>query len=245
MQQSVNQTEKKLTFGNWRGGILLALGLLFLWLNLSPGAAENWWAVFILLPGLLFVGGAAAVHMGSNGRFKTLSRVIFGVGAITLTVAGMFFLNLSWTLWWPLMLIVPGAAIWFASTQPEQPEQALGATAVSGMGRWMGFTTVLLGGTFLLDQLNVINLVAMFGDHRWWGWYIMIPAVGAFVQAMRVQRLDRNSVAAPVMLVVSLLIGGTAVRELLNITWHQFELFGSFTLIVGGIALLLTNLRKR
>ncbi len=244
MQQSANQPESKPLLNNWRGVVLMALGGLFLWLNLNPTAAENWWSIFILLPGLLFVGGAVMMGMRSNGRFKPLSRSLFGIGAIVLTVAGMFFLDLSWTQWWPLMVMVPGAAIWFSSPAPAQPEQALAGTAVAGMGRWIGLTTTLLGATFLLDQLNLISLTELWGNHHWWGWFILIPAVGAFILALQIRQLNRNSIAVPIMLIVGILIGGTAVRELLNLTWHQFELFGSLCLIGGGFVLLLANLRR-
>lgn len=244
MDQQINQTRRRLTPAGWGGVAFLLLGALFLWLNVSPNAAENWWAVFILIPGLLFMGLAWAATLWSNGRFSFLIRSSAGISMILFTVTGIFLFNLSWDNWWPLMVAVPGAAIWYACMGVNRAENHAVETAVSGLGRWIGFTTMLLGGTFLLDQLNIISLYGIFGSFHWWGFFILIPAVGSFVEALRLRRKGRFPVMETLLWLSGLFVGGTAVKELTGTSWHYSDQLIGFWLVTAGIILLLTSRRR-
>ena len=75
-QDVVQQVEqsRRLSWQDMAGGTLLIVGLVVTAVNLlGIGRLENWWSVFILLPGLLFLGMGRMMGLG-NGRFSFLSR---------------------------------------------------------------------------------------------------------------------------------------------------------------------------
>lgn len=243
MEQQINQTGRRITPTGWGGVTLLLLGALFLWLNVSPNAAENWWAVFILIPGLMFMGLAWAATVRSNGRFPFLIRSSVGISMILFTVTGIFLFNLSWASWWPLMVVVPGATIWYACIGVSGAENHV-ETAVSGLGRWIGFTVTLLGSTFLLDQLNIISLNGIFGDFRWWGLFVLIPAFGSLVEAIKLRRKGSYPVMETLLWMNTLFVGGTAVKELTGTSWQYSDGLIGFWLVTAGVILLLTSKRR-
>ncbi len=245
MEQRINRNARRLTLTGWGGVMFLLLGALFLWLNVSPNAAQNWWAVFILIPGLMFMGLAWVATTKSNGRFSFLIRSSAGTSLILFTVAGIFLFNLSWDNWWPLMVAVPGAAIWYACLGVNRVENHAVETAVSGLGRWIGFTTMLLGGTFLLDQLDIISLNSIFGNFHWWGLFILIPAVGSFVEALKLRRMGSFPVMETLLWLSGLFVGGTAVKELTGTSWHYSDQLIGIWLVAAGIILLLTSRRGK
>jgi uncharacterized membrane protein len=244
MNQQVNQQLRRMTLSGWGGVTFLLLGALFLWLTISPHAAENWWAVFILIPGLMFMGLAWVATERSNGRFPFLTRFLTGISAILLTVTGIFLFNLSWNSWWPLMIVVPGASLWYACLGMNRRENHAVETAVSGLGRSVGFTTALLGGTFLADQLDIISLYGIFGNFRWWGLFVMIPAVGALIEVLKLRRKGSYLVAETCLWLTVVFVGGTAVQELTGANWAQMDGLIGVWLVATGIILLLTSRRR-
>ncbi len=68
MTQHIAQRSGRINFSNWGGVLFLILGTVFLWITVSPTAADNWWAFFILAGGLFFVGIARWVEAKTNGR---------------------------------------------------------------------------------------------------------------------------------------------------------------------------------
>ncbi len=117
-------------------------------------------------------------------------------------------------------------------------------TAVSGLGRWIGFTTMLLGGTFLLDQIDIINLNSIFGSFHWWGLFVLMPAVGSFVEALKLRRMGSYPVMETLLWLSGLFVGGTAVKELTGTSWHDSDQLIGIWLVAAGIILLLTSRRR-
>ncbi len=93
------------------GGIVLVLlGVVFL---LEQAGAfvltGNWWAIFILAPGLFMLWRAYTTYSSANTLTKEARQQISG-GVTLIVVAGIFIFNLDWGRVWPVFLILAG--IW-------------------------------------------------------------------------------------------------------------------------------------
>lgn len=103
--------------GYWPGVPLVglgvvAVGLIFLGRNLGLDLPlpDRWWALFILVP--------AAASLVAAARFYRLdgrpsSRVVgpATIGTLMLAVALILFFNLSWSMYWPVLVIIVGMGI--------------------------------------------------------------------------------------------------------------------------------------
>jgi hypothetical protein len=226
------------------GGVsLVLLGVVFTAVNLlGIGRLENWWSGFILLPGILFLGLGRTMWSG-NGRVAFLPRFNTGLGLILVTVALMFLFGLNWEVWWPMMIVMPGVAAWMlggvrsgvGGTAPSACPTKLGRSgqAVLRLGRWLGFTMILLGLTFLADQLSLINLQAAFGDFHWWGFFILIPGIGAFVEGLRVMR--QSTWASMSLLIAGVWIVSSGLMEIFAPNWQSWEGMVGIGLIGTGL----------
>jgi hypothetical protein len=218
---------RRLSWPDLGGATLLFVGLMFVAINLlGAGRLENWWGFFILLPGLLFLGMGWQAQLAGNGRFPFIARFSMGVGMVVTTVAVMFLLDLNWGTWWPLMIIVPGVALWIVGGS----DGLMGVTAVLRLGRWFAITMILLGLTFLADQLALINLRLFDG----WGLFLLLPGIGAFVEALRVLR--QAAWTATGLLIVGVWLLSAGVMELLDPNWISWEGMVGIGLIGTGLA---------
>jgi hypothetical protein len=93
------------------GLVLIALGVSFLlqqagYLDLSG----NWWAIFIYVAAF---GSAANAWRSwrSAGRFGPASTTSLVWALVLVVVATILFFGLSWSAWWPLILVAVGAGI--------------------------------------------------------------------------------------------------------------------------------------
>jgi len=97
--------------GSWIGGaVLIALGIVFLLQNagLDIPFLRNWWALFILFPAVSSLARAWQAYQSNGQRFTGLvSGSLMGGLALTL-VAATFLFGLSWSLIWPVFLILAG-----------------------------------------------------------------------------------------------------------------------------------------
>ncbi len=109
-----NQKEKQIKVdwanpnNNWTLGIaLIILGGLFLLdtFDIVPIQLHNWWAVFILVPGLnMAVDGFRAYR--NNGRAASRRSGFWGL--VLIVVAFTFFFDISWAFIMPALLIGAG-----------------------------------------------------------------------------------------------------------------------------------------
>lgn len=95
----------------WTGGlILIGIGLFFLLSNVANFSLHNWWALFILVPGL-----SKLIHAGQlyreHGRFNHRVRQAFTWSIILILVACTFLFSWSWGAIWPLFLVVIGLGV--------------------------------------------------------------------------------------------------------------------------------------
>jgi hypothetical protein len=115
MSDDLNKNEKLSNWASWddnwaTGLALILVGGLFLLhtLNLITIAIYNWWAVFILIPGLnMAIKGWQGY--GRTGA-KSARRTGFW-GLVLILVAFGFFLNISWSYIFPAILIGVGLYI--------------------------------------------------------------------------------------------------------------------------------------
>lgn len=218
------------------GLILIALGATFFLQTLGLlGPHFNWWAIFILIPACSSLWAAWMAYTRGGRRFNAAARGSLSGGLIVLTVALMFLAGADWRVWWPLMVIVPGAAVCLNGVaDTDNPS----LKALANMNFWIGGTVAGLGGMFLLSTLHVLNLREMFGAFQWWGIFILIPGLGAFLNAYLVFRKSDNrlNAAARGLLTAGLVASAVAVVALLGLDWN---LLAPIILIgVGGVLLM-------
>jgi hypothetical protein len=98
---------------NWVPGIILiAIGVIFLFTNLTGFHLDNWWALFIMIPAVKNFGSAWGSYQ-RHGRFTKSARGSITGGMILTLIASAFLFNLNWGLVWPFFLIIGGVAALF------------------------------------------------------------------------------------------------------------------------------------
>ena len=89
------------------GLVIIGLGLVFLVSNVTGFQLNNWWALFILVPGLVsFVNAWNAYR--EDGRWSKRARGGLIAGLTISLVAVIFLFNLDWGTMWPIFLILGG-----------------------------------------------------------------------------------------------------------------------------------------
>ena len=114
-----HQDETEPKGANWRseanwvpGIILIAIGVIFLFTNLTGFHLDNWWALFIMIPAVKNFGSAWGSYQ-RHGRFTKSARGSLTGGMILTLIASAFLFNISWGLIWPFFLIIGGVAALF------------------------------------------------------------------------------------------------------------------------------------
>ena len=98
--------------GAWiGGGILILLGAVFLAQNLGAPLPRNWWAVFILIPAFASFSSAWSLYRRAGGQMTGGVRGGIVGGCILALLAVSFFFGLDWGRFWPVILILVGAAV--------------------------------------------------------------------------------------------------------------------------------------
>lgn len=92
------------------GVVLIALGVIFLFDNAFGVELDNWWALFILIPAVVKLNNAWRRYRRA-GRWTSSARSALTGGLLIGTVALIFLFELSWSLFWPVLLIILGAGI--------------------------------------------------------------------------------------------------------------------------------------
>ncbi len=224
----------------WGGTTLLAIGLLVIALNLADVLTARWWAMFILLPGVA-LAYAATMARKLSGALTLLVRLTASVSAILLTVASMFLLGLNWATWWPLMLLVTGAATAWVGIEPRNMAQQPNLSGLASLLRWTGTTMALLSFVFLANGTTMADLGRVSDQIAWWSAFILMPALGAGLSARQAYRHNHATTAAWLSLISAALVI-SAVLQLLSLSW-TFSLMG-ILLIASGALFVLIGLRR-
>ncbi len=104
-----------------------------------------------------------------------------------------------------------------------------------------GMVLVLIGVYFLLQNLGIVFRLPF--DINWWALFILIPAGMILSNVWRSYRAngDRLVGEARNQLIVGVLIAAVALVFLFDIGWDNFW---PLLLILGGVLILLANLRR-
>ena len=106
-----SQAEREGTRAWMPGLILIVLGVVFLVDNYySVSFFDNWWALFILIPAVSNLRRARRRSRTAGGWTESARSALVG-GLILTLVAFIFLFNLSWSLFWPLILIILGIGL--------------------------------------------------------------------------------------------------------------------------------------
>ncbi|MBN2083792.1 MAG: hypothetical protein JW748_01110 [Anaerolineales bacterium] len=161
------------------GLMLLSVGAILVLVPLT-----YWWSLFILFPGLIFLVTGAVLGVALGWR-NPLPLALTGIGFVVATVGAMFLLGADWEVWWPLMLIVPGAAHGLLGMiKVESPS----VRPWVRMHLWLGVDVLLLGLVFLLNNFSRNAILTAWYPFHWWGIFILMPGLGAFYNAANAVR---------------------------------------------------------
>ncbi len=239
---TMEHVEKKQSgIARWGGLALVLFGSAFFVSAVFGFRLENWWALFILMPALVMFGGGWALPRQDNGRFSLGSRFFFASGLVVSVVAGMFLLNMDWSVWWPLMIAAPGFSLLVAVGRNNGNPAA---NAWRGFFRWLSAAMIGLGGVFLAYTFGLTDLDG-FGRLQWWGVFIALPAMGALLNAVRlaphVGIVNGNVIA---LFAIALTTGTTAIFELFDLS-YTYHITGTAVILIGsGLVLLVNGLRS-
>lgn len=238
------EKERKRSNGRLFGPfILILVGLILLFQNLHlVNVHLNWWAAFIFIPVLgSFAAGINAFQ--KSGKFNAAVRSSLGSMIVVGTVATMLLFDMDWSRFWPLMLIAPGLSGLINGISLADREDHPNAARWAGLSLWFGVATILLGVGFLAKFMPIPAIENLL-FHRWWAIPILIPGVGAFINALVI--CAGNGFKADWTVWGFSLIGvaftATGLFALYNLNWN---LLGPIILIAGGMVVLSGLLTKK
>jgi hypothetical protein len=93
--------------GLFWGLLLILLGALFFATTQNWLSWDNWWRLFLVGLGVIFLVDALVRYLNPAARFGIFGRVIAGV--ILIVIGSAFYYRME--TWWPLILVVIGIAI--------------------------------------------------------------------------------------------------------------------------------------
>jgi hypothetical protein len=93
--------------GLFWGLILILLGVLLFSVQQNWLSWNNWWQLFLVGLGIIFLVDALVRYLNPSTRLGIFGRVITGL--ILVIVGSAFYFSME--AWWPLILIAIGAAI--------------------------------------------------------------------------------------------------------------------------------------
>lgn len=223
--------------------ILIAVGLILLFQNLNLVSVHlNWWAAFIFIPVL----GSLATGINAfqkSGKFDAAVRSSLGGMIVVGTVATMLLFDMDWSRFWPLMLIAPGLYSLINGISIADAKDHPTAAKWAGLSLWFGLAMIVLGVGFLAKFMP-IPLIENLLFPRWWSIPILIPGVGAFINALVI--CATNGFKPNWMVWGFSLIGvsftATGLFALFKMNWN---LLGPIILIAGGLVVLSGLLTKK
>ncbi len=110
---------------SWIAGlVLIILGLVFLFQNITGVSFGNWWALFILMPALWAFWSAWGFYQQEGKITQRVANMVYG-GMFPFLIAVLFLFSLDWGRLWPLFLILAGVGVVFglSSREGEKPPQ--------------------------------------------------------------------------------------------------------------------------
>jgi len=229
--------ERKKGLGDVRAGAaLILIGLLLVLQRIGWISLTNWWALFILIPAASALWGGMGLWR-KNGRFDAAVWSTFQGGLFPLLVAIVFLFDLSWALYWPLLVILAGFCfltnglmqLVSPGDNPDRVWRRYRAWQV-----FVGIGALVLGFGFLGQTTGLFD-PTLFG-RRWWAWCMLIPALGGVVTALRLSLAGRLGAETWINLAAAAVIAMPGVVAIAGISWN---LIVPLTIIAVGVVLLL------
>lgn len=226
----------------WVGIILVVLGIVFLLRQFKVNILTNWWALFILASALGILSTSWSTWQ-KNGRFDSSVRSTFGGGLVILTLALMFLFDLRWALYWPLMLIVFGLSMMLSNIPDKNAQPHKDLHHYASLGFWFGIAGMLLGAAFLFKNLAAYEFARLFGSFRWYGVFVILPAIGALVSSYKLYRENDHHfvLSARILLGIGLLTLVIAGFILSPLPWNV--LYAVILIALGIIVMLIAWLK--
>ncbi len=225
--------------------MLIMVGIIFLIQNLSPVPVHlNWWAAFIYIPVL----GSLATGFNAfqkSGKFDAAVRSALGGVIVVGTVATMLLLGVDWRHWWPLMLIAPGLSMLIDGISIADADKHPSLAKWSGLGLWFGLATLVLGVGFLGKTLPITTISDYLANfHRWWAVPILIPGIGAFINATVICARNgfKPSWTVWAFSIIGVAFTATGLCAMFYLSWN---LLGPIILIAAGVIVLSGILIKK
>jgi hypothetical protein len=225
------------------GLVLVVIGVIFLLQQVGGFSLQNWWALFILVPAFGSFSSAWVAYR-SAGRVNEGVRAGLGGGMIVLVLALMFLFNLDWSIFWPLMVIVPGLTVIFNGfTLPGSRESArpLAQRLHRPWTGWAGLGVVYIGSCFLLRNLGIFAADRV--HPHWWALAILLPAFGGLITAVRLLAAGAGmGWAALSNLAAVAVFAAVGLIAFFGASWN---LIAPIVLIAAGLILLTGVFRRR
>jgi hypothetical protein len=218
------------------GLVLITVGIIFIVQRFAGIDFTNWWALFILIAAFGSFSNAWNVYR-RTGRLTTAVRSsIFG-GLIILTVALIFLLNLSWSTYWPLFVLLPGLSAFFSGLRlGGEPDEPLSRHLYQPWQVWLGAGAALLGLGFLLQNLSIWDPVIF--HPRWWALPIFLPALGGLITTVRLVGERGFDWLVGGSLLATLIVAGIGTIAFLGMDWNlilPLALIGVGVLVLLGV----------
>lgn len=237
-EPSVSKPVRRRSSGAFWGLVLIVAGLIiFAQQTGLIGEQFNWWALFILIPAF---GSLAAAFSAFRTSGKIDAAVRSGVGGaiFLLTLTYILLFGLDWAVYWPLMVIAAGVSFFLNGFETRG-----GKAGVVSVQLWIGLGAIYLGLGFLADNLGWLDPQAYFGQYKWWAVAILIPGVGALINALfTAVRGGKSTAAAFGLAIFGLLVTATGIVALLGFSWN---LLGPILLIILGLGIMLGIFARR
>jgi hypothetical protein len=103
---------------------------------------------------------------------------------------------------------------------------------------FIGVSATLLGVTFQLRNLGIIENIPFLPFDNWWGVFILIPALGGLVTAGMLLAGGHSPILALLNLAAAVLVVFAGFVALYNLDWNLINMAFPILLIVVGIGLI-------
>jgi hypothetical protein len=96
---------------------LIGMGVVFLLQQNNLLQLDNWWALFILVPGGISLVYGLVAYRGGKRDHQTRGSIT--AGTLMMVIGLIFVLELDWGRIWPVFLIIPGVFMLLGLNRPE------------------------------------------------------------------------------------------------------------------------------
>jgi hypothetical protein len=105
--------------GAWVGGaVLIAVGILLLLQTLTSLSLEKWWSLILLIPAAGAFANSWRIYQRSDHLSAAARASLLG-GILLTMVTAIFLLDLDWTIFGPILIILGGLGLLVSAILPR------------------------------------------------------------------------------------------------------------------------------